>query len=185
MTVEVHLVRHGESKWNLQKRLTGWTDVALTERGRLQAQALRDKLSDHNYTQVWSSDLQRAWQTAALAGFKRHERTAALREFDFGVYEGKRWDQLPRKLIDEFVDFEHFIAPDGESGAQFYQRIDRFLDKLGVGTHLIFAHGGVVRSALRETEDERFVPNAGITRINWTERRFLEHIDNPYADASE
>ena len=32
------LVRHGQSKWNLEKRFTGWVDVDLTENGKLEAE---------------------------------------------------------------------------------------------------------------------------------------------------
>lgn len=179
MSVEIHLVRHGESVWNAEKRLAGWTDVELTELGRSQAVALTGLLDPDQFTQVWSSDLRRAWHTAELAGFSVHSRTNELREFHFGIHEGDRFDKLPRELVAKFRQFESFEAPDGELGANFYARIDRFLDRLSAGRHLIFAHGGVVRAALRHTTNEQFVANAGITTIDWTARRFIEHVDNP------
>jgi probable phosphoglycerate mutase len=184
MSVKIHLVRHGESIWNREKRLTGWTDVGLTEKGREQARSLRELLVDYEYTAVWSSDLQRAWQTATLAGFDAHQRTHEIREFDFGEYEGRRWDKLPKELVSQFQQFENFQAPKGETGSGFYSRIDAFFDRLDAGHHLVFAHGGVVRSVLRHTSEERFVPNAGITRVDWSNREFLQHIDNPYSDDS-
>ena len=32
------LIRHGQSTWNLEKRFTGWVDVDLTEKGKLEAE---------------------------------------------------------------------------------------------------------------------------------------------------
>lgn len=49
MTFKLVLLRHGESQWNLDNRFTGWTDVALTEHGRLEAQRAGQLLLEHGY----------------------------------------------------------------------------------------------------------------------------------------
>ena len=54
------LVRHGQTTWNSQGLISGWTDVPLTVRGEDMARALRPRLSRESFDEVWSSDLQRA-----------------------------------------------------------------------------------------------------------------------------
>ena len=59
------LVRHGQSKWNLENRFTGWTDVGLTEQGRAEALEAGKLLKDDGYVfdVAYTSVLRRAIQT--------------------------------------------------------------------------------------------------------------------------
>ena len=63
------LLRHGQSQWNLENRFTGWKDVPLTEKGIKEAQSAGElmKKNDINIDLVFSSDLQRANDTAEHA----------------------------------------------------------------------------------------------------------------------
>ena len=74
--MELWLVRHGETLWNREGRLLGWTDLPLTPEGEARARALKGLLP---LLPAYSSDLLRARRTAELAGF-RPEATWALRE---------------------------------------------------------------------------------------------------------
>ncbi|MCB1913799.1 MAG: histidine phosphatase family protein, partial [Rhodocyclaceae bacterium] len=67
MRTRLCLVRHGETGWNVERRLQGHLDIALNARGREQALATADALSGHRFEAVYSSDLVRAKATAALA----------------------------------------------------------------------------------------------------------------------
>ena len=63
------VVRHGETDWNAQRRVQGHTDIALNDTGKRQASLLARALADSPIHHVYSSDLQRARQTAqTLAG---------------------------------------------------------------------------------------------------------------------
>lgn len=94
------LIRHGESEWNVQGRIQGHLGTGLSERGRAQALRTADELapalagrSARDAVQVWSSDLDRAAQTAApLADALGIEVRAdpRLRERSFGAWEGRR-----------------------------------------------------------------------------------------------
>src|SRR5438105_1434917 len=76
------------SAWLRHLKHTSTTDVALTETGEEQAKALGPVLADHDLGRVLCSPLQRAAETARLAGFPDVERTDLLIEFRYGDYEG-------------------------------------------------------------------------------------------------
>src|SRR5690554_6949738 len=63
------LMRHGESHWKLENRLTGWTDVDLTETGRMQAQKAGELLKSEGFEfdLAFSSVLKRAIRTLWIA----------------------------------------------------------------------------------------------------------------------
>ncbi len=60
------LVRHGATEWNLKKRAQGHADIALTEEGRKQAIHAANELAHLDLVAVYSSDLQRAYDTAKV-----------------------------------------------------------------------------------------------------------------------
>ena len=65
------LLRHGQSVWNgATATFTGWCDVALTSRGRSQAreagELLRSKGYDKKLSACFTSELERAWETAEI-----------------------------------------------------------------------------------------------------------------------
>lgn len=145
--VILRLVRHGETDWSAERRYTGRTDVGLNDVGRRQAAALSE-IATGPYESVWCSDLGRCVETARLMGAEATP-TAELREFDFGEIEGRQWADLDEATQQGLLDFDGFVAPGGESVAAFGLRIDRFVDGLADGHHLLIVHGGVVRHLLR------------------------------------
>lgn len=66
---KIYLARHGETVWSLSGQHTGKTDIPLTERGERNARALGERLRGLAFSQVFTSPLQRARRTCALAGF--------------------------------------------------------------------------------------------------------------------
>jgi len=90
--------------------------------------------------------MQRALETAEIAGFPHPQVTPLLREFDYGDYEG-----LTSKTIQETrPDWDLFRdgCPGGETPAQVYARATEFLDLAAAnhGTVLAFAHGHILRA---------------------------------------
>ena len=59
------VVRHGETAWNVDTRIQGQLDVPLNDTGRWQAARLAEALAGEGIAAIYSSDLQRASETAA------------------------------------------------------------------------------------------------------------------------
>ena len=142
--VRVWLVRHGETRWNTERRLQGISDIELSDRGREQAEQLRLRLGGRSFDAVWSSDLLRAVETAEII-FGGPRIDARLRELDFGDLDGLTWSDLGKEGRAAMLEFDSFVAPNGESAADMRARLLSFLNNLPPGDHLAVTHGGVVR----------------------------------------
>ncbi|MGH2861122.1 MAG: histidine phosphatase family protein [Solirubrobacteraceae bacterium] len=140
------LVRHGDTDWSQNGRHTSRTDLPLLPSGIEHARTLAPALAGFEFARVLSSPLQRARQTAELAGFgDRVEITPELTEWDYGEYEGLTsdaiWEQRP--------DWQLWTdgAPGGESPRQVAARADRVIAEAvkADGDVLMFAHGHILR----------------------------------------
>ncbi len=85
---ELWIVRHGETAWSAAGRHTSTTDVPLTDVGRHAATMLAPVLADHRFGLVLTSPMERARDTASLAGFAGARVDDDLREWDYGELEG-------------------------------------------------------------------------------------------------
>jgi glucosyl-3-phosphoglycerate phosphatase len=159
------LVRHGESVWNLEERYQGQADSGLTERGQEQADQLAAWLDNSSFTldRIVSSDLPRAWATAAAY----QARTKAeihidprLREIDVGAWTGQRFVDIARAFPTEVqaaaagVDVRR---GGGETFAELRSRVwSVLIDSIEAAaphatapspTVCLFTHGGPIRVA--------------------------------------
>ena len=64
MSINVYMVRHGQTYLNKYRRMQGWTNAPLTEKGIADGQAAGELLRHVHFDGVYSSDLARAAQTA-------------------------------------------------------------------------------------------------------------------------
>jgi len=143
MTTELILIRHGETAWNRERRMQGQTNTPLSEVGRAQAEAVGARLARHPFSALYSSDLARAWDTAAAiarASGREILGDPALRERTFGVFEGLTYDEMSQRYPDEHARFTardpDYAVPGGESPRQFYQRSLTCLERIAA------AHAG-------------------------------------------
>lgn len=140
----VTLVRHGQTEWSRDHRHTGRTDVPLTAVGREQAIAVGGRLAGRSWDLVLTSPLQRARQTAELAGLPA-EPIDDLVEWDYGEVEGR----TTVAMREEWAGWEIWRdgPPGGESVQAVGRRADRVLDRiLGVaGDVAIVSHGHLLR----------------------------------------
>jgi probable phosphoglycerate mutase len=142
----IYIVRHGETEWSANGRHTGRTDLPLTDRGREQAEALREKLAGVEFKLVVSSPLRRAMETCSLAGFGDVVQALEdLHEWDYGDYEGLTTPQIREQ--NPAWNLWRDGCPGGESPAEIGARVDGVLARLRPveGAALAFAHGHVLR----------------------------------------
>ena len=161
MTTTLWLVRHAETDWSGTGRLCGWTDVPLNARGRDQARALAWTLAGCRFTAAWSSDLQRAVETARLS-YGNPTTDPRLRELHFGALEGLQWADLAPSIQEAMLSFDDFAAPDGEAVDALRQRVLAFVTELPPGDHLVFTHGGVMRLLLRQAGSDQSIEPCGV-----------------------
>src|SRR5439155_17065077 len=142
---QVVLVRHGETEWSAARRHTGRTDVPLTEVGRLQAKELGACLRGWRFAMVLASPLQRALDTARLAGFDQPGIREDLQEWDYGEYEGRRTPDI-REQRPGWTLWTDGV-PGGETAEEIGRRADRVIDEVRTvkGDAALFAHGHVLR----------------------------------------
>lgn len=142
---KIFLIRHGETEWSASGRHTGRTDVPLIEEGRRAAERIGGALQGLKL-EVWTSPLGRARETSRLAGFPSAQVDDDLREWDYGVYEGRTTLEIREKTPDWSV----WLAPipEGESLDEVAARARRVIDRVtanGRGDVALFAHGHFLR----------------------------------------
>ena len=93
---EIWVARHGATEWADDGRHTGRTDIPLTPEGRKEAAALVRPLDAHRFALVLTSPLQRARDTARIAGFADAAVDPDLLEWDYGEYEGRTTAEIQR-----------------------------------------------------------------------------------------
>jgi broad specificity phosphatase PhoE len=146
---EVWLIRHAETEWSKAGRHTGQrTDLPLTPRGREVSAALRERLAGQHFDRVFVSPLQRARETARLAGVDtgNAEVREELLEWDYGDYEGVRTAEIREDRPDWLL--WHDGAPNGESPEDVAARCDRLVAELDAleGRVCCVAHGHILRA---------------------------------------
>ena len=140
------LARHGDTAWTDSRQRTGRTDLPLNERGEERAHQLGERLRRFSFARVFTSPLQRASKTCALAGFGEVAQVDPdLVEWDYGRFEGK----LTKNIRKERPGWEMFRdgCPDGESPQDVAARADRFIARArGIeGDVLAFSSAHIIR----------------------------------------
>lgn len=186
------LARHGESDWNHAKRWQGHADRPLTERGRAQAHELAARLAETELDAIYSSDLQRALETAEVVGKARQVEVrtlVGLREVDVGSWSGLTRAEAEQRFPDAY---RRWTAggegwADGETYEQLSKRVVDAVCHISAeqprGRVLVVAHGGSIRaihaSALgvdvhTYRRIHRVEPNATLSAVCIEEGRLTE-----------
>ena len=156
-TLELWLVRHGETDWNAAGRAQGHEDIPLNSSGVMQAKRLAARLAGRCFDAVIASDLSRALETAklvadSLAGAPPVQVDPRWREQHLGVIQGlTHADTVARGWTYPRTPLE---AWDGaESRAQLMERVRAPLAEIYTqfagGRVLVVSHGGTLRSAVQ------------------------------------
>jgi len=150
---ELILLRHGETEWSRAGRHTGWTDLPLTPAGEAAAAALAPVLARRDIRAAFTSPLQRATRTAALAGLADAKQDPDLREWDYGGYEGVTTSQIREQRPGWYL-WRDGVVPGGaghpgETVQQVGARADAVLTRvtplLAGGDVVLVSHGHMLR----------------------------------------
>jgi probable phosphoglycerate mutase len=182
--VSLVLIRHGETEWNAAARIQGFHDIALSQRGREQAQNLAQALADEPIAAVYSSDLERAIETARPVAQRLGldvRKDARVRERGFGIFEGHTYEEAEAKWPNEYAIWKrrepgYALPKGGESYLAGRTRVFAFLEDVArehAGSAIaVITHGGVLDIVFRaahgipwETPRSHLMPNACINRV--------------------
>jgi broad specificity phosphatase PhoE len=146
------LVRHGQTDWNLLGRYQGQSDVPLNQTGRAQAVVLSRQLQDQSIAAVYSSDLERARETAEILASVLLLPVIIeprLREINLGEWEGQLVSAIQTRYADLWqqrtLDPAGVRYPGGETVGQVAKRVYTALDDISrvhpIANVLIASHG--------------------------------------------
>ncbi|MEI5906720.1 histidine phosphatase family protein [Bacillus spongiae] len=184
--LSIYLTRHGETEWNTEHRLQGTKDSALTEKGVNAATALGKRLTSVPFDAVYTSSSNRARTTAKILVNHQYDLitpTDALKEINFGQWEGKTSDEIQEEYPAEFDAFwnsphtYNHLPHQGEALQVFQQRIEKALLEITqnhtTGNVLIVAHAVVIKvilTMIKQTSleylwDPPFIEGTSLTLI--------------------
>lgn len=183
-------IRHGETEWNLDFRIQGHLDIALNERGRWQAERVADALRDEPISAIYSSDLQRAFDTARALGRAvglTPIPDPGLRERGFGRFEGRTFAEVEQASPETALRWRKrdpdFAPEGGENLLTFRLRLLAVCERLArahPGEQIVLvAHGGVMDILYRAATGQDLqaarsweLRNAAINRLLWNGRGY-------------
>ncbi len=186
MTKTFYMMRHGQTLFNVRRKIQGWCDSPLTEEGIRQAQAAAEFFDDIELDSLYSSSTERASDTAEIVTRNRMPltRVKGLKEMNFGVFEGESEDLHP--------DYEsretHYLQFGGESRQQLKDRVLKtcieIMEQDGHDTVLAVSHSGACKHFLSLWHDlddvlKGVIPNCCIFKYEYQNKTFklIEIID--------
>jgi probable phosphoglycerate mutase len=191
---EILLIRHGETDWNVEKRLQGHSDIPLNSEGMRQAAALGRVLRDEPLDAIFASDLQRARDTAQAIATPRGmalQIDRDLRERCYGAFEGLIHSEINERFPVDFVAWKQrdldVRYPDGKYRAETLREfaaramacVSRLASRKDYRRIAVVTHGGVLDTLHRQANSIGYehprsfeVLNASINRLKWDGEKF-------------
>ncbi|MGG0187672.1 phosphoserine phosphatase 1 [Bacillus rhizoplanae] len=195
MKTILNVTRHGETEWNVEKRMQGRKNANLTETGVMQARQLGKRMENMPLDIIYSSPSGRTMHTTQLIRGDRDIPIVAdehLYEIDMGVWEGYIQAELQEKYPKEFDLF--WNAPhqyESNSGESFYaakaralKGLEYILKKHEGENVLIVSHavtslliiGHFEQRSLEKTWDGPFMHSASLSMIEVKEGKGTIHM---------
>ncbi len=187
----VYLVRHGETEWNLERRIQGQSDSPLTQKGEHQVRMVVHRMSTEGLTHVITSDLGRARGTAEIISAHCGSimiTDARLRELHMGILEGrqietlsKQEEQWRKQMVDGTPSAR---IPGGESMEELAIRMRAALDyclKLPSDSRILMVSHGIALGCLLGTllglpasaERRLRLRNCSLSRVDYQQSLWL------------
>lgn len=193
---EIYLTRHGQTLWNLEKRLQGQGDSPLTDKGIKGAKLLGKRLEEIELDVIYTSPIKRALETAKLIKGERNItliEEKGLMEINFGDYEGHTEEEMlgigkGQEISKIFNGEMDVVPPKGESLRMVYSRVKDTLDEILSREKgkkiLIVTHGTTLKtivSYFREDNEiyHEIMGQATLTKVIEKDGKFtFEYINN-------
>lgn len=155
----LYITRHGETEWNIEKRMQGRMDSKLTSRGEADARLLAERLHDIEFTALYTSPSGRAAETATIIKGSRTIQVIEderLMEIQLGCWQGMTEDQIQELYREDYDHYRNSPAlykrVDGECFQDVKMRLVSFLTDLqashDAGNLLIVSHGVVIKTMM-------------------------------------
>lgn len=190
-----YLMRHGQTLFNLRRKMQGHCDSPLTELGRKQAEVAGEYLKNIEIDHAYSSSLERCCDTLEIATNESipYTRLKGLKEMNFDVFEGESEDLKP---LDK-KDYENFFVKyGGESLSQVKERMlktcTEIMEKDDHNTVLAVSHGLASLCFLSNFEDtdemmKKGIPNCTIFKYEYENKEFklIEIIRHDFSEIEE
>ncbi|MFD0616104.1 histidine phosphatase family protein [Paenibacillus sp. GCM10027629] len=201
-TITFYLVRHGETVFNTQKRLQGYSDSPLTEEGIKVAENLGRGLKDIPFNAAYSSTSERASDTANLILKGRYipiTKDKRLKEINFGSWEGEYTDDILKQHPDFYDSPDLYKTVGGESYEELYKRTEAAMNRIVEenkakgGNVLVVSHGLTILNYVTALDPNSWdwnkggLPNSSVTKVQWKDGKFkvLTVGDPSYAEKGE
>lgn len=158
----LYLIRHGETVWNAEGRFQGHKNSALNALGRTQAMAVAQAMADYPFAAIYTSDLDRAAETARIIAAPHHLTPIGdprLREACFGEWEGFTLPEISERWPDTVAawhkDSLHTRPPGGETLEQVHGRVAEILAEITArypdDEVAVVGHGGSLKAMITLT----------------------------------
>ncbi|MNM92291.1 2,3-bisphosphoglycerate-dependent phosphoglycerate mutase [compost metagenome] len=151
MKKTLYLMRHGQTLFNLRRKVQGWCDSPLTELGINQAKIAGQYFKDNNiiFDHAYSSTSERACDTLEQVTDIPYMRVRGLKEWNFGRFEGESEDLNPKLPYGDF-----FVQFGGEGEMELRDRVSatlvEIMNKEEHEVVLAVSHGAACRGFMRK-----------------------------------
>lgn len=148
--MNLYVVRHGQTEWNVKKKMQGRADIPLNKKGIEQAYIIKKNLSEYNIDMIYSSPLIRAKQTAEIINETMNIDIIydnRLIERDYGEFEGINKSSFNYNEFWAYHKNKHYTK--AENIQNFFNRVYNILDELKEKYQdkniLIVTHAGITK----------------------------------------
>ena len=162
MKKTLYLMRHGQTLFNVRRKIQGWCDAPLTELGKKQAEYARNYFIENGITfdKAYSSTSERASDTLEIVTDMPYTRVKGIKEWNFGKFEGESEDLNPPLPYGDF-----FATFGGETEMELRARLTETLTDImnqeGHDAVLAVSHGAACAQFARAWEH---TSKAGVAR---------------------
>lgn len=181
MKKTLYIMRHGQTLFNVQRKIQGWCDSPLTETGIQQAKTAGKYFKDQHITfdAAYCSTAERASDTLELVTDMPYTRLKGLKELNFGKFEGEHEYLHPQDDPEKHFG-DYYVQFGGEDNQSAQQRVNKALTSImnqDDQTVLVVSHAGAIMmfsdlwTSMEKLRDGGFT-NCSILKFTFEDNNF-------------